>query len=458
MKNTSRRDFLKNSALLSTLFGVGGTGLSAQNREASENRPATARNVVMLVADGMNVGALSAAHQYLQLSQGKLAHWLELYRQRPVVRCLAETHSATSIVTDSAAAASAWGGGQRVINGALNISPEGREVETLAVKLKAVGKRVGLVTTATFTHATPAGFAVNISARGNENGVAQQYLERKIDLLLGGGRNFLPDELLAKYKAAGYEHASTANELAALPATSAAPLIGVFKGGYLPYEIDRVNDPELAARIPSLARMAKAALQRLSGSSPKGFFLMIEGARVDHAGHANDAAASIHDQIAFDEAIAVAVQFADKNPDTLVIITTDHGCGGIQMNGVGDTDFAKAKTTYGNSTPSFRKIETFKTSKESLSAKVKGLSGPKLADQIEEATGLKLSGETLQNAQNLKNYSELVGDLTGITWTGAVHTSELVEFCAFGPGASRFPGFIRNFEVHNHLLAALGVG
>lgn len=108
-----------------------------------------------MVADGMSIAALSLADAWSRRTRSVPSRWLRLYRERPVVRSLCETHSATGLVTDSAAAASAWGIGERIANGVLNITPDGRKPVTLAQKMMAARKRVGLVTTATATHATP---------------------------------------------------------------------------------------------------------------------------------------------------------------------------------------------------------------------------------------------------------------------------------------------------------------
>jgi alkaline phosphatase len=189
---TSRRDFLRASVLTSALFGAERALTGAEGRKVAANG-GEARNVILMVSDGMNHGALSLARQYQGLVVQEESNWMRLYRERPVVRCLAETFSANSCVTDSAAAASAWGGGRRVNNGVLNMLPEGGEVVPLHAKLQKAGKKTGLVTTATITHATPAGFAANVDSRADEGVIAQQYLDRRVDVLLGGGQKFFSE-------------------------------------------------------------------------------------------------------------------------------------------------------------------------------------------------------------------------------------------------------------------------
>ncbi len=455
---TNRRDFLRASLATSAVFGTESALTVTKTRAASENG-GTAKNVIFMVSDGMNHGALSLARQFRENAGGGETRWTRLYRERPVVRSLVETFSANSCVTDSAAAASAWGGGQRVNNGSLNILPDGKPVRTLHEKIQAAGWKTGLVTTATITHATPAGFASNLESRGDEAAVAEQYLERRVDVLLGGGRKFYSPELKQRYAAAGYAVVETRDDLLGLPVEAGKPVLGVFFDSHLPYSIDQRNIPELKAAVPTLAEMTRTALDRLAPASD-GFFLMVEGARIDHAGHANDAAASIHDQLAFDEAIGVAVDFAEKHPDTLVVLTTDHGCGGIQMNGVsGKPEQGFAPGIYNASSVFFERLGGFSRSIEWMKQNgVQGLSGPPLAEAIEKHTGLKLTEDQIKASQGLKaTFEDVIQAHTGVGWTSGNHTGELVEFCAVGPGAREFPALIRNDEEHAILLRLLGI-
>ncbi|NBW87561.1 MAG: hypothetical protein EBR23_12265 [Planctomycetia bacterium] len=135
-------------------------------------------------------------------------------------------------------------------------------------------------TTATATHATPAGFATTVAKRSDQKAVAAQYLERGVDVVLGGGTQYFSDELVAAYRKAGYGVALNRGQL--LADAGKAPLLGLFSKSHVPFEIDRLNSAELKASTPTLAEMTKVALQRL-GSAPEGFFLMVEGGRIDHA-------------------------------------------------------------------------------------------------------------------------------------------------------------------------------
>lgn len=457
--SSSRRDFLRASLFTSAVFGAG-TSLTAEETRRAAGNAGQARNVIFMVSDGMNHGALSLAHMYRKVIQeNKPTNWLEIYRNRPVVRSLAETYSANSVVTDSAAAASAWGGGVRVENGTLNMQPDGTPSTTLHQKVQKAGLKTGLVTTATITHATPAGFAVNVDSRGDEAEIAAQYYDRRVDVLLGGGQQHFSEELRKKYTGSGYDLVENRDALQALDNGSMKPLLGIFSKSHIPYTIDRNHDAKIAAEIPTLAEMTQVALDRLSKSTD-GFFLMVEGARIDHAGHQNDAATSVHDQLAFDDALGTAIKFIDEHPDTLLIITTDHGCGGIQMNGMSKkADQAMTNGIYAGSTGCFHCLESFKHSFEWMKQqKIDGLSGPKLAQALEQHTGLKLTDKEIKEAQGLKiAVMKTLQNYHGIGWTSANHTGELVEFCALGPGSANFPAFVENWEVHNLVLKAMGI-
>ena len=214
-RSSSRRDFLKSASLGSLAFGAAAVpALGATTRESADNAPSrTAKNVIFMVSDGMGMGTLSAAVDYLQLVHQRESQWLRMYREVPVVRSLCETHSATGLVTDSAAAASCWGIGERVHNGALNVTPDGRKPVTILQKMKAARKRTGLVTTATATHATPAGFVTTVGARENQREVAFQDLERGVDVVLGGGADYFGDTLVAAYRKVGYAHVTDRAQL-----------------------------------------------------------------------------------------------------------------------------------------------------------------------------------------------------------------------------------------------------
>ncbi len=455
-RSSSRRDFLKFAGLGGLVFGAGSVrALGAEGREAAANAAKRqAKNVIFMVSDGMCFSVLTAAQTYLKRTEQRSSHWMKMYGERPVVRSLCETESASSLVTDSAAAASCWGIGERIDNGVINITQDGRKPVTLVQKMNAAKKRCGLVTTATATHATPAGFATTVAKRSDQKAIAAQYLERGVDVVLGGGTQYFSDDLVAAYRKAGYAVALNRDQL--LADGGKTPLLGLFSKSHVPFEIDRLHSAELKASTPTLSEMTKVALQRLN-SNPEGFFLMVEGGRIDHAAHGNDGAAAILDQVAFDEAIATALAFVDRNPDTLLIVTTDHGTGGFNVNGLGSEDFISTAPAYSETTPAFDRLKGFKSSLELLGAKTKGMSAKEFVVAAEQATGLQFSSDDRAKIVSTKTLSAALMKYTSIGWTSNNHTGEMVEFCSIGPGSQLFPPYLRNDQVHAKLLQATGV-
>lgn len=251
---------------------------------------------------------------------------------------LLNTFSADNIVTDSAAAASAIATGERTNNGMLAQRPDGTPLTTLLEAAQGKGMSTGIVTTNTVYGATPAAFATHGSFRSDADGIARAMVSARIDVLLGGGRDrFLPKgqegskrgdtlNLIDEARKAGYAYVSTRKELQGVETNK---LLGLFNTGYLNYVIDRdnnkVNDVE-----PTLAEMTSKALAILSRNQ-KGFFLLVEGARIDHAAHAFDATGMTAEILAFNEAVKTALDFAKRDKNTLVIVLADHETAGMSV-------------------------------------------------------------------------------------------------------------------------------
>lgn len=476
MSLTSRRAFLKSAvsgaavaALPAALPAATGTKPSASRARGESGG---ARNVIFLVSDGMSLGTLSMAQQFRRRREGRGTEWIGLCGREGVHRALIDTASASSIVTDSAAASSAWGGGMRVANGAINVGPRGELPQPLLDAARASGRATGLVSTATVTHATPAGFAVNVPGRNDEDAIADRYLRSEIDLFLGGGARFFDParradgkDLFGAFAAAGYAVARDRAALAAAP--KSGRLLGTFSSGHLPFSLDRAASAELTAAVPTLAEMAEVALGRLSAQGgDRGFVLQIEGARVDHAAHANDFGGLVHDQLAFDDALAVALRFTAGRDDTLVIVTTDHGNANPGLNGTGGA--------YGDTDAAFERAFTLRQTNDWI---IDGLSAQSDAaavrDRIVLGTGLNVSKAeaALVHRALRKDYSDayrarsspivilgqVLANHLAVGWTGISHTSDMAELVALGPGSEAFSGVLLNLQVHSLLRQALGL-
>jgi alkaline phosphatase len=350
--------------------------------------------------------------------------------------------------------------------------PDGTPLVPIGVLARDKGKRIGLVTTTTVTHATPAGFAAISRDRDDEAGIATQYIDL-CDVVLGGGSSFFEAgsrrdkrDLVADYQKAGFSVIRDKQELAA---AKGPRLLGLFSRSHLPYALDLRNDSTVGPNVPALAEMAETALRLLEGS-PKGFLLQIEGGRVDHAAHDSDAASMLWEQLGFDDAIGVVLRFAEKHPDTLVVITTDHGNSNPGLNGTGNE--------YAETNECFRRLLDAKSSISRVTPKLtvrpaQGAprGGPRpmpttqlVNDVIKATYGVELAPDETEKLRSImgggkrvtigKQYDKAVGVLgqvlsnyNGIGWTGTSHTSDYAVVVALGPGSSRFQGLIRNTDV-----------
>lgn len=467
----NRRQFLK--AGTATAVAAGGAWawpISTEASRSSRRRSGSGRprNVIVMVSDGMSSGTLSITDQFLRWRDGRPSNWIKAYELGEVTRGLMETASLDNIVTDSAAAASAWGCGKRVNNGAVNLGPDGEPYEPILVTARRKGKATGLITTATVTHATPAGFAANIDRRWREGTIATQYVEREIDLLLGGGRRFFTSDrrgdgrdLVDEFKQLGHAYVEDRESLEALADAVPDRLLGLFAPNHLPFDVDRLNQPELKARVPSLAEMLRAGLAVLDRRD-QGFILQVEGARVDHAAHANDIAGLIHDQVAFDDAIGVALAYAEQAGDTLVILCTDHGNANPGLssgeNG-GDRNFQALSKIRASNDGVFQAIGDQGEDREVV------------VDVLHEWTGQTYSEHELDSFQaamadtyrspyyRMQGRSSVLGQLianhTDIGWVGHEHTSDHVELAAYGPGREAVKAFTLNTDLYDMMRMAL---
>ncbi|MAW75914.1 MAG: hypothetical protein CMJ95_00795, partial [Planctomycetes bacterium] len=183
--------------------------------------------------------------------------------------------------------------------------------------------------------------------------------------------------------------------------------------------------------------------------------------RVDHAGHGNDVGAIVHDQIAFDECIAIARAYTQENPDTLVIVTTDHGCGGCQLNGVGAAYVNTDKTFFAGIDAIGASYEHLQRVRESLSTDQFGvLVGECLQVNIDDekhqqlAVAAKAGGYSVANL--LRKWHGSFAR-TGVNWTSQNHTGEFVELASWGPGSESIKRWIRNTDLHSVMTEALAL-
>lgn len=448
------------AALGTTLVGAG----------APPRKGRKPKNVIFLVVDGMSDQTFALSDVFQRTVAGHPSYWADLIEAEDVVNGLQRTRSLNSVVTDSAAASSAWGSGVHIWNGQLNILADGTALRPIAGLVREKGVKVGLVTTTTITHATPAGFAIVSESRDDEAGIAAKYLTSGVDVLMGGGNRFFAADkrkdsrdLYADFAKAGF---AVVRDRDALLADKSPKMLGIFSDSHVPFTVDRDNEAALQKAVPTLAEMTRVALAKLKGA-PNGFLLQVEGGKVDHGGHANDLAAMVYDQMAFEEAVKVAVEFARADGETLVVITADHACGGASLNGAGQeyiesTDglrhIAGMKSSF---VPLFQEIGKAPT-RASVQAVHEARLGLKLADAEADAIVASVAGKhpfglsTFHNSPNA-TMAMIHGNHTKVTWTSSNHTHEHVIVSALGPGSEKLHGVTTNIEFFPMLCGIFGV-
>lgn len=309
----------------------------------------TARNVILFVADGNGVGTNYATRIFAGQQQGLLGEEYVLPYENFPNLALVKTYNINAQTPDSAPTAGAMNTGVKQIFNTINLdenaihadcaSEEGNDLDLFAEFMTESGRSVGVVSTARITHATGAAVYATTANRNWEaeapegcTDIAQQLLNMMsagtVDIALGGGsRYFLPAEaegarsdgrdLIAEAMEAGVQFADDTTSFNALNLDGETPVLGLFTASHMAYEYDRVAEEE-----PSIAEMTAAAINYLS-QNEDGYYLMIEGGRVDHANHAGNLHRALTDGVAFADAVALAMEMTSEE-DTLIIVTADH--------------------------------------------------------------------------------------------------------------------------------------
>lgn len=470
--NISRRRVIQVGAAGAISAALAGPAHSATRtpRPRLSGRNGGAMNVVFMVADGMSYGTLTLADMCHRQLTGHPSTWISLFNEHGVRRSSAFTNSADSHVTDSAAGATAWSIGERVKNGRISYTPDDRTPTPLWVHARQQGKAVGLVTTTTITHATPSAFIANVPDRAMEGEIAIQMMNRGFEVALGGGRGFFPDSTLQLRPEVRVvtDAASLRSE-----ANGSRPVLGLFAKGQVPYVQDRSDS------VPSLEEMARFALSRLL-KSPNGFVLMVEGGRVDHAAHANDAGALVHEMMEFDRTIKAVHELTANRNDTLVIITSDHG----NANPALTKSTSKTRNAIDLLTGATRSFESIFA--ESLGT-VKSDDGRPLVDQRspeaaakrlerlaelvktnlhidlkreeKETLAIAMSGKPVDPFGERQSFSSVLGSVLAnhnlVSFLSSNHTSDMVEVTSWGPGSESIRPMIDNNDLHKVMVDAM---
>ncbi len=271
------------------------------------------KNIILFIGDGMGLSQVTAG----KVAKGKLE------MERCPVTGLATTWSDNSLVTDSAAAATALSTGVKTRNGALGIAPDGTRLKNIIEYAEEKGKATGVAVVCALTHATPAGFIVHVSGRKMESEIAEQIAASDVDVLFGSG--------LSHFAAANNPSLPVLQRKMTVAQTAEEfRNIGIpQKAAALLYPL---HPPYAAERNVSLKELTQKAIEILA-QDKDGFFLMVEGSQIDWACHKNDGTNAVSEVVDFDTAVGAGLDFAEKNGETLVIITADHETGGFALIG-----------------------------------------------------------------------------------------------------------------------------
>ncbi len=313
-----------------------------------------ARSVIFINGDGMSAAHREAARLYLTGLDGQLT-----MDKLPVSGQLSTSpHDPATAITDSAAAATAWATGTKTYNGAISVDVDGKPLPILGLQAKAAGKSTGLVTTAQVTDASPAAWFSQTANRSAQDEIARQYLAvSKPDVILGGGEDWWlpagtpgawPDKpaedpseaskgtkgnLIDQAKSAGYQYVSTAQDLAR---AKRGKLLGLFSNEEM-FQQRPEGQGDVYAPAVDLATMTKKALDTLS-TNKKGFFLFVEEEGVDEFAHENNGTRVLQAMESLEKAVQVARAYVTAHPDTLLVVTGDHDCGGLTVEDTSGSD------------------------------------------------------------------------------------------------------------------------
>ena len=495
VSNNVRRGARTGTALVAGAVAVLGLGVPP----ASAADGGSATNIIYLVGDGMGVTHITAARQRFSGAAGRLNMERSDVVGKVSTYAVEEGTARPALVTDSASSATAWSSGVKTYNAALGVDAFGGRVATLMEQAKAAGLRTGDVSTAEITDATPAGMVSHVLLRGCQGPVyteatclggrpapsdktlitpvAEQIARNgTADVVLGGGlARFEPDDakalrdqgytVLGSYGdptlAAGQQTAATQRVATRtdLQAASGDKVIGLFNRGNMTVETTKATSSTAVRDEPSLAEMTTKAISLLDRKGSKGFLLQVEGALIDKRSHANDATQTLGEMKAFDDAVKVAMDFAEQDGHTLVITTADHECAGFNIVERGSLTNAEARNFPGTGNvdggnPANNSVPVRSGSQQRDPARS---TGPNNAPGSAAGNFAPAYFRTADDPADVPD-----GDPRGslaLTYLSGNHTGADVNVFATGPQSSRFAGSQDNTDLYRAMFASLkGLG
>ena len=443
-----------------------------------------AKYVFYFIGDGMGLNQVNTTEMYLGEQQGRIGTEPLCFASFPVAG-MATTFSASNSITDSAAGGTALATGVKTYNGAIGVDANKERVMSVAERAKRAGKKVGVTTSVSVDHATPAAFYGHQPDRSMYYEIALQLPEAGFDFYAGSGflkpaRTFDKKDAPSIYpiiEQAGYIIARGIDEYQA-KAGGADKMVLIQKDGTdassLPYAIDR-NEDDM-----TLAQITESAIDFLSRDNKKGFFLMVEGGKIDWACHSNDPATMVKEVIDMDNAVRVAYEFYKKHPkETLIVITADHETGGL---GLGNSNYTlnlksldcqkQSVDLLSRALTDLRKAKGNKATWEDVKALLTERMGfwGELTPTWEQEKMLRDEFESsfVRNKvvfeESLYSKTEplaavakkVLSQMSKLGWTTGSHSAEYVPVFAVGAGSKLFMGKMDNTDIPKRIAKAAG--
>ena len=437
-----------------------------------------AKYVFYFIGDGMGINQVGITEVYLSAMKGGRGSASLLMTQFPVASMIS-TFSANNDVTDSAAAGTALATGNKTNNGYIGVDPNNNRLESVAERAKKAGKKVGIATTVTVNHATPASFYGHQQSRNMYHEIAQDLLLSGFDYFAGAGlsnRDKLIDntsvpDIFPQIEKAGYYIAKGYDDYKANSNKSSKIMLlhkNWESAGGIPMAIDQKSEDL------TLKQMTEAAIEVLTKDNKKGFFVMLEGGQIDGAGHSNDGAAAIKEVIDFDDALKVAFDFYKKYPkETLIVVTADHETGGLTAGsgGMRLNMLQYQKMSAGALASQIRRLSASKNEKvswEDLKNLLTETMGfwkevsinwereKALRDAYEVTFAPRRDGTTGTRDFSIiaTTAKKVINDIAMLGWASGDHSANYVPVFAIGVGQELFNAKMDNTDIPKKIIQA----
>lgn len=446
-----------------------------------------AKYVFFFIGDGMAMAQINSA----EIFKGTLESTDPMHKAKLTLASLPyqgmqTTHSTSSFITDSAAAGTALASGHKTDNDVLGVDPTYKiKFKTMAEMAKEKGMKVGIVSSVSLDHATPGAFYAHEPSRNNYYQIALAMADSGFDYFAGGGllaptgkKKDQPNALdIAKQK--GYKVVNSQAEILNLTKNDGKVIAispNLQDDQSMEYELDRQDHL-------SLADVTRKGIEMLD--NPNGFFMMVEGGKIDWACHANDAGSTIHDVLALDAAVAEAMKFYAKHPDeTLIIVTGDHETGGMTVGFAGtkyETFFNKIDKQTMSYVEFDKQIEDYRKTVKPEDANLQDWL-PALANQFGLTNLTDYETKRLSDAmaasmidkkkrsKDTESYllyggyepfsitvTHILNNRAGIGWTSYAHTGVAIPVAAQGVGGDMFQGYYDNTDIAKKLMSIMGL-